>query len=364
MSITKYQTKRGERYRFTEHIGVDPVTGKRILITRGGFKTKKEAQSKIRELHFAFDTGNLSPSSSSTYQSIFDRWLPLYQKTVTPSTERKTEEYFRLHILPTLGSKRLSEITPAVCQAFLDDLAAKLMLYKGVYHTASRVYDYAKTLGLVQGDSPFDKVIMPRVKRQTEGTPFMEISELKDLLSHMENKKWHAYFRLLAYTGMRRGEALALTWEDLDRERQTVTISKTVTVSWEGQYISSMPKTAAGQRTIALDAGTIAVLDAYQPESQKGLIFPSREGGMSRLSKPRNYLKSIIKKYDLKDVTVHSFRHTHCSMLFEAGWSLKEVQERMGWADAKTCLNVYYHVTEKRKQKSMDSFLRYLEENE
>ncbi|HHT7735498.1 TPA: site-specific integrase, partial [Streptococcus suis] len=74
-----------------------------------------------------------------------------------------------------------------------------------------------------------------------------------------------------------------------------------------------------------------------------------------------NYnLRCILKKYDLPYITPHGFRHTHCSLLFEAGASIKEVQERLGHEDIKTTMNIYAHVTENTKEKTAEKFAQFL----
>lgn len=365
MSIKAYETNKGTRYRFTAYLGKDILTGKDKSICRGGFKTKKEAQSAMAELRFKADTGQLN-FNTTRFDFVYRQWLPLYKTTVKDSTLNKTITIFDIHILPFFADQDLKNITPLMCQNFVNELSEKLVSYKSAYNYALRIYDYALKIGLVVGTNPFTRIIYPKVNKTKNKTKFLEIKELETLLSCMQhNKKWYAYFRLLAYTGMRRGEGLALNWKDIDFKNKTITISKTVTVGTAGQYISSSPKTTSGNRTIAVDDETLSIIQDYRSslKTLSMLVFPGENSESIRLSKPGHFLNRVINKNNLKKITVHSLRHTHCSMLFEAGWSIKEVQERLGWSDTKTCLDVYYHVTENRKQKSMDSFIRYLKSN-
>ena len=75
---------------------------------------------------------------------------------------------------------------------------------------------------------------------------------------------------------------------------------------------------------------------------------------------PDQKLDRIIKKNELKRITIHGFRHTHCSLLFEAGASVKEVQDRLGHSDIQTTMNIYAHVTEKAKEKTAEKFAKYV----
>ncbi|SLM97812.1 Integrase [Brachybacterium faecium] len=71
-------------------------------------------------------------------------------------------------------------------------------------------------------------------------------------------------------------------------------------------------------------------------------------------------LNKIITKYNLKRITTHGFRHTHCSLLFESGASIQEVQDRLGHSDVQTTMNIYTHVTEKAKEQTADKFAQYV----
>lgn len=165
---------------------------------------------------------------------------------------------------------------------------------------------------------------------------------------------------------MRRGEALALRWKDLDLILWTVTIKSTITTGLNNkEYLSETPKSKAGIRTLDLDPDTLDILRDWKNTSHKivgikGFVFPDQKGVWTHLSKPNSVLKRVIKKYHLKDISIHSLRHTHCSMLFESGWTLKEVQERIGHDDASTTLNIYNHVTKNQKQKSLKKFIEYV----
>ena len=185
----------------------------------------------------------------------------------------------------------------------------------------------------------------------------------------------YAYFRLLAYTGMRKGEALALSWEDLDIENKTVNVNKNcVYNSLTKRKMIQTPKTEASIRKISLDNKTVSVLqqwhlrqsrwkmaNGFRKTDGEQFIFPSKKNEILNVNTPYNWLKSIYKKKPQKMIRVHGFRHTHASLLFESGASIKEVQERLGHSNSEMTLQIYTHVVQSRKAETGMRFAKYME---
>ncbi len=369
-TFKKYKKKNGdERWLVKAYLWIDDVTGSEVHVTKRGFTSKQEAKKYLSKAQYSFDRGVLETSGNITFGAVYDRWLPLYKETVKESSLQATVTDFNLHILPVFSQIPLSKITPLKCQDFASDLQKDFVRYKEIYNRAKRIYSYALKIGLVRGDNPFSRVILPKAKPSTHKATWLSVDELGDLLKAFEevgDKKWYIFFRLIAYTGMRRVEALALRWKDLDLIMGTVTIKSTITTGLNNkEYLSDTPKSKAGIRTLDLDPDTLDILRDWKNTSHKivgikGFVFPDQKGGWTHLSKPNSVLKRVIKKYHLKDISIHSLRHTHCSMLFESGWTLKEVQERIGHDDASTTLNIYNHVTKNQKQKSLKKFIEYV----
>ena len=89
-------------------------------------------------------------------------------------------------------------------------------------------------------------------------------------------------------------------------------------------------------------------------------MFTNEQNGLLQQTIPRRWLMKIIDKYNLPYTHVHSFRHVHCSLLFEAGASVKEVQERLGHTDVQTTLNIYTHLSKRAKNDTINKFVTYL----
>lgn len=182
----------------------------------------------------------------------------------------------------------------------------------------------------------------------------------------------YAFFRLLAYSGMRKGEALALTWKDINFNKNTISINKTVTMVENNKLVIQTPKTLSSIRIIYMDDETMSVLKKWRSKQSHilymdgktslndRLLFSKNDGSLLHPTRPNNWMHQLTKRYGLKYISCHGFRHTHASILFQAGATIKEVQNRLGHADAKTTLNVYTHVTQKEQNETALKFANYL----
>ncbi len=176
-----------------------------------------------------------------------------------------------------------------------------------------------------------------------------------------------AMFTLLAFTGMRRQELLALRW--IDVTPKTVNIDKAVVRNESGLYIGTT-KTQSAVRRVSIDKATYDVVKAYktekQPRKDSDLIFSSDGYTVPAANNPRKWLTAIQDKMDEKAgkkiprITTHGLRHTHASLLFEAGANIKEVQDRLGHSDIKTTMDIYTYVTETTRNKVPDVLLNYM----
>ncbi|HHT21272.1 MAG TPA: site-specific integrase [Tissierellia bacterium] len=181
-------------------------------------------------------------------------------------------------------------------------------------------------------------------KAEKKEDNYYDKHELKDFLELAEQDMtplWYTYFRLLAFTAMRKSEALAFTWADVDFKRSLVTIDKTLTVGDGNVVAVGEPKTGSSMRIIYLDRKTVDILRSwrleqnrymsgigYNPLNRDQLIFATKSNTHFPLSNPNHRLNNLIKKHNLKKITVHGFRHTHCSMLLNQG--LRSLRCRKG----------------------------------
>ncbi|WP_404293127.1 site-specific integrase [Cytobacillus kochii] len=375
-SYQKYKTKQGDKWMFKLIIGIDPGTGKKVMTTRRGFKTKKEAQAAYMKLKQEIDSGLLS-KQALLFEDIFKEWWDIHSKTIKPSTKYSKLSKFDKHILPRFGKLKIKEITKGYCQKVINEIADEINSVNDIRIQANLVFKYAVKMDYIL-KNPMEYVTIPK-KEETflaakEERNYWTKNEVKEFLKlakkHM-SMQYFMMFYLLIYTGMRKGELVALTWDDIDLKEQTININKTMFFE-KGKEIVQTAKKYASNRAIDIDSHTTKLLTSWKVKQKELLLAdginkkPSHillRGDLRpiRLAYPNELLNNFITIYDLHSITIHGLRHTHASMLFEAGASIKEVQARLGHKDIQTTMNVYTHVSKTMSQKTAENFLKFME---
>lgn len=377
--IKEYTTPSGEkRFKFLIYIGRDETTGRTIQIKKQGFKTKEQALESYLKYRLKVVKGEYTPVNKKnlTFKQLFEMWFKSYKTTVKESTYATTLRYFNNHILKELGSILIDKLTVLKCQQAVNEWFIKApRTYKRFVRYVNNVLDYGVDLELI-AKNPMRKVIRPKAPQNKKPfTDFYSKEELNEFLQDAKkyNFRYFIFFRLLAYSGMRKGECLALKWSDIDFKNNTVSINKSVTQGLNNRLYLSNGKTINSIRILDMDTQTIEYLKEWRTSQQKQMfklgfnflsqdnfIFPTIDNGITQPSKPTQWNNTICKKYGLRHIKVHGFRHTHASLLFEAGVSMQNVKERLGHANIETTMDIYTHVTKKQKEETANQFASYM----
>ena len=365
--IGKYQKNGTTAYYFNAYHGLDPLTGKKIQTFRRGFKTEREARLAEAKCITEYEkkTFRAKNTTTTTFLQVYEIWKDHYKNTVKESTYVSQTSIADRHILPIFGDKAINKITMTMCQTQVNKWADEYKRFFGIISIANQIFDYAISMELIE-TNPMRKTLKP--KRQKNNTDelekFYNKEELKEffkIVKGFDDAEMLTYFRLLAFTGMRKNEISALRWPDIDLKKGQITVNQTLAKGEDNKLIFQTPKTKKSARTITLDSKTIKVLKDWHKYSTKGLLFKNENGEPKSVVHVNNILNRIWRKYpDFKRITPHGFRHTHCSLLFEAGATIKEVQERLGHENIQTTMDIYAHVTQKAKDEVADKFASYI----
>jgi integrase len=276
---------------------------------------------------------------------------------------------------------KIKEITKPYCQKAFNEIAQSIKSANDIKIQANQVFKYALKMDIIT-KNPVEYVVLPRSSKEmindeneaNKRTYWQkeEIIQFLALCKQELSMRDYVLFHLLIYTGARKGELLALSWSDIDFQANYIRLAKTLS-HHEGEFITQTSKTKASKRLISLDTQTLSLLKKLRTSQLEAnlatvnsfddgnMVFTRDDGSPMRLAYPNEKLDILIKKHNLHRITIHGLRHTHASLLFEAGATIKEVQERLGHSDIKMTMNIYTHVTDHIKEQTADKFQKYIE---
>ncbi len=341
-------------------IRVTDWQGNVIHKKKRGFATKKEA--------LAWEQDYLDQASGSLGMSFVD-FIDLYMKDMKTrlkeSTYASKEFLIDLKLKPFFGKMRLNEIKPTDIRRWQASLTSyrneKGKPYSATYlrtlnNQVTAIFNYAvKFYGLKE--NPCHKAGGLGRKNAEEMKFWTKDEFLKFIDAAADSPMAYAAFMTLYYTGMREGELLALTAEDIDFEAKTIRINKSF-AHIKGRDIISTPKTARSNRTVTIPATLCSCLSDYLKQiyelNPKDRIFPVQKTYLTK------QMASCCDRSGVKKIRVHDLRHSHAAALVEMNVSPKLIQDRLGHERIQTTLDTYGHLypsaqTELAKQ--FDSFM-------
>ena len=306
------------------------------------------------------------------YKVWFEEWLTHYIK---PSSKQRTfEQYSRaaqIHILPYLGDIELTDLTPFILQKYITGLTesgnkrtGKGLSPNFVKTILSIVQNSLKTAHLV-GYLPeysANKIKRPKPKeKQVECFSIQEQKKIEEAALSAKKDKYRGII-LCLYTGLRIGELLALTWNDIDFEKSILSVTKTCHDGNEnGKHIRIIdtPKTENSRRQIPLSKTLVKMLKDIKKKSKCEFVIADGEKPVFIRSYQRMF-ELFLKKLGLKHKGFHSLRHTFATRALECGMDVKSLSEILGHKNAMITLNRYAHSLWEHKAEMMNKLSKML----
>lgn len=338
-NIKKVQLKTGVRYDVNVRLGNDS-NGKPVRPHKR-FKSYTEAKKWLDKVQYDYSLKDFNGNASITFKELYERWFEEYKEDKKESTYAKTKYMFRLHILPFLGDKPLDNITRQYCNDLVKKWHDKpLVQYKRFRTYVISVFNYAIRMEMVM-TNPMEYTHVPRDthKKKDEATKFYTREELNTFLGdlkHDNDLRKYVFFRVLAYTGLRRGELIALRFSDIDMSKNIIHVVRTQTDGENFRPIIQTPKTPTSLRDVPVDAQTMNYIKRWKLELMQDLLLlgnkwqgkeqfliPSIEkNSMLSKNQPLSWNRSVCARYNLRRISIHSFRHTFATLSMESGNSL------------------------------------------
>lgn len=341
-----------------------------------GFATKKEAERELAKVAGAIASGtHIDVSRLLVDDFLRNHWLPAIRPTLRPTTYLSYIGHIENHLSPTFGRIPLQKLSPAHINAFyarlLSEPRASKALPKNrkedeelpplapatvrrIHATLHRALRDAMRWNLI-GRNPADAADPPRaVGCAGAQVNAWSLAELRTFLASEKDSRLYPLWLLFLTTGMRRGEAMGLRWQDVDLKASTLAIRQTrIQLSYEA--VLSTPKTQKGRRLVALDPATTKVLsdlwDAREKECLRegrrlaptDIVFTNERGGPLHPERPSRLFRAAAAKAGVPVIRLHDLRHTYASLALSAGVHPKVVSERLGHANIGITLDTYSH---------------------
>lgn len=409
--------KRGNFYQYKFEIA--KVDGKRKFLSKSGFKTKSEAEKEgVIAYNDYLNTGNSFSASDMSYSDFLDYWLENYcYINLKYHTIEGYSNIIKNHIKPNMGYFRLSQITRATLQEFINKIYINKSFSKNFLNNIKKVikgsFTYAYETDFIK-INPAIGLKLPKYDIPPEDPAHIFTNEeINLILDRFKNNHCVYYAFLTAYcTGLRVAEVFALTWDDIDLYNKTMSVNKNILKKNQAggtkqRHISGNSttvwyfgtcKTETSYRTIPIGDTLVNALKEYKQEQEEH----RKNYGDTYM---KHYKKTVINPYNNKqeikiinahaeiDVALpevklvflknngvfegtdsckypfkvihyelgipcrfHDFRDTHATRLIEAGSDIKAVSKRLGHRNIDTTYNIYVRVTEKMESETANKF--------
>ncbi len=360
-------------WHFVADAGRDPITGKRQQIKQGGYRTRDEADEALSTFADQARRGIASGSRQSV-ETYLKAWLvDKATKGAAPATIRSYRQHIDAYINPTIGNLRLRNVGPADIEAVLTFArtpregrrAIGGSTTKRIHATMRSAFASAKRKKLV----PFNPCLdmdLPQAHRP-KVHPW-EPEELGQFLDHIGSDPFGTLYEVIAASGMRRGEALGLRWEDCQLDRGRLVIRQQLTrndspdllCEYCGQRHAgafAKPKTSSGEaRIVDLDQRTTGALighrltqDTARAEwdsaySDHGLVFAREDGTPLVPEKVTLRFAQLVKDAGCRTIRLHDLRHGRASLLLAAGVDIAIVSKLLGHSSIGITADTYSHL--------------------
>lgn len=395
--------KRGSKWQYQfEGAKID---GKRKQITKSGFKTKKDAlDAGVKALAEYNNSGSHFQPSEISVSDYLDYWIKNYvELNLRPNTVAGYKCTVKNHLKPSLGAYKLKALTPSLLQSYINKTyinGTHKDYLKRISSILNLALKYAVHPCKFIKENPMQYISMPKYDKKSEqDIKTITVEEFENILDRFpDTTDYYIPLVIGFYTGCRIGEVLALIWEDVDFQNQTISINKTLIFNEDNkQWYLGPVKTFTSNRTIKIGKTLIDILDKHHKKQletkieygefykviyskeelinnkplQRLYVLPAsipntdliiqnmiccRINGDLLTTNSMKYVSKVVN-YELNiDFKFHSLRHTHATLLIQNGANIKDVQTRLGHASIETTLDIYTHSTENSAKSTVELF--------
>lgn len=317
-------------------------------------RSQKELDIKLTETKSLCYKGISLSNETMTIKKLSDMWFDLIQKKNTPATQKRNRGILDNYICPQLGHIPLKDIKSYHIQNLINS-----QLETGKTDTVRKTLQIIKSILNLAVDNDFivknvaNPVKMPTFRRKDKKI----LSKEERAIIENSNNKYRDFFTFLLYTGLRKGEIAALTWDNIDFDKNLITVKNSASFITNQGTIKSTKN--GDERIIPMLDKTRKILERRSHNSKSKYIFYKQNLDMLSDIAIKRMLESFKKDTGL-EFTLHQLRHTFCTMLYYSGISSKKAQQIMGHRSLQVTLEIYTHLDEQQENNSAELLNKYL----
>lgn len=347
--MAKYTKRPDGRYSTRVSTGTYDENGKAIVKTLYA-RTIKELDAKVADLKSDITKGLYSANEGITFKEYAETWLKVSKASKGTRTKAMYSNILKNHT-SLLDPKKLRDITPTDIQKQINALIDQPRTAQQLLMTIRQIIKAAQIDGILYKDPSAAAELPRRVKKERRALTEAEKKAIKAADFDAMEK---AYIYTLYCTGMRPGEAFALTWSNIDFKTNEITINKSITFDDMGMPETVYPKTNSGIRIIQTHTMAMEALKAYKRENHHFNLFTDENGEIMRKYRYDTIWERCKRKIEKQlghktEITPYYFRHNFCTELYYSNVSLKEAQRLMGHSDINMIMKIYSHLDAKKE---------------
>jgi integrase len=328
-----------------------------LLGSKKEYPTQRLAERVLDRLLFRINDPGYRPSRVATVAEFAERWKEQVLSQRKPSTRKAAESHLGAYIIPRLGKLRLDDLGVENQQMFVRYLSEKVArkTVVNVVGTLSSIVNTAKSWGYICDGVSVSRLVLPKreVKQQARTFTPEEAKAILGLAQH----PWRTMFAIAAYAGLRAGEILGLSVEDVDLARGVLTIRKT---AWYGHIQTA--KSVESESTIPIAENLAEMLRRFIGDRREGLLFVNRVGRPYTAEKVvQKRLWPLCDALKIPRAGFHAFRHMHATVLLETGATPKVAQRQLRHADSRVTLDHYAHLIDSSHREAVERAAGFLD---